>query len=117
MARPSRLGDDRGRRGDKARSAQERWQDNMDDIGRAWIRRSDAHEERKRLSAVLKGWWKLARPFKAWGLYRTHTTLPSRPPCQSDSWGRDRTPQERRGPERPCDTAEWARAWRQSAGT
>ena len=50
--------------------AQERGQNNMDDIGGAWIRRSDAEEERRRLSEALKGWWKLVRPFKAWGLYR-----------------------------------------------
>ena len=42
----------------------------MDDAGTAWIRQSDAEEERIRLSAALKGWWKLARPFKAWDLYR-----------------------------------------------
>ena len=35
----------------------------------AWVRQSDAQEERKRLSKALKGWWKLARPFKAWSLY------------------------------------------------
>ena len=42
----------------------------MDDTPGAWIRGSDAEEERKRLSEALKGWWKLARPFKAWSLYR-----------------------------------------------
>ena len=42
----------------------------MDDIGGAWIRQSDSEEQRRRLSDALKGWWKLARPFKAWGLYR-----------------------------------------------
>ena len=36
----------------------------------AWSRRSDAEEKRKRLAEALKGWWKLARPFKAWSLYR-----------------------------------------------
>ena len=36
----------------------------------AWIRYSDAQEERVRLSEALKGWWKLAHPIKAWRLYR-----------------------------------------------
>ena len=44
--------------------------DDMDGNHEAWVRRSDPQEERKRLSAALKGWWKLARPFKTWGLYR-----------------------------------------------
>ena len=34
-----------------------------------WVRHADAQEERKRLSEALKGWWKLARSFKAWNLY------------------------------------------------
>ena len=44
----------------------------MDDDNnhKSWIRHFEAQEERKRLSEALKGWWKLARPFKAWGLYR-----------------------------------------------
>ena len=42
----------------------------MDDMSGAWVRRSDAEEERKRLSEALKGWWKLVRPFKSWSLYR-----------------------------------------------
>ena len=42
----------------------------MPDRSEAWVRRSDAQEERRRLSEALRGWWKLARPFKAWGLYR-----------------------------------------------
>ena len=42
----------------------------MDKMSGAWVRLSDAKEERKRLSQALKGWWKLARPFKAWSLYR-----------------------------------------------
>ena len=42
----------------------------MDDADEAWVRHSDAQEESKRLSEALKGWWKLARPFKAWSLYR-----------------------------------------------
>ena len=59
--------------GAKRRSRKERGaklRDDMDDIRDAWIRKSDAQEERKRLSEALKGWWKLARPFKAWKLYR-----------------------------------------------
>ena len=42
----------------------------MDDRREVWIRDSEAQEERKRLSEALKGWWKLARPFKALDLYR-----------------------------------------------
>lgn len=41
----------------------------MDEKSEVWIRDSEAQEERKRLSEALKGWWKLIRPFKAWGLY------------------------------------------------
>ena len=44
--------------------------DDRDNERSAWIRRSDAQEERERLTEALKGWWKLARPFRAWGLYR-----------------------------------------------
>ena len=36
-----------------------------------WTRRSEAAEEREHLTAALKGWWKIARPVKAWRLYRT----------------------------------------------
>ena len=36
----------------------------------AWVRRCDAQEKRTRLSAALKGWWKLAHPVRAWRLYR-----------------------------------------------
>ena len=42
----------------------------MDDTDETWILHSEAQEERERLTRALKGWWKLARPFKAWGLYR-----------------------------------------------
>ena len=42
----------------------------MDENPQAWVRQSDAREERKRLSAALKGWWKLVHPIKAWRLYR-----------------------------------------------
>ena len=42
----------------------------MDDNREVWIRRSDAQEERVRLSEALKGWWKLAHPRRAWQLYR-----------------------------------------------
>ena len=66
----ARSGDDRGPARQSARSAQERDQNNMDGYRENWVRHSDALEERKRLSEALKGWWKLARPFKAWGLYR-----------------------------------------------
>ena len=51
-------------------SVQEGGQNNMDDAGQTWVRRAAAQEKRNRLSEALKGWWKLARPFKAWGLYR-----------------------------------------------
>ena len=56
--------------GHSAASAQEREQNNMDDVGAAYIRRSDAQEARQRVSEALRGWWKIARPFKAWRLYR-----------------------------------------------
>ena len=35
-----------------------------------WVRHSEAMEVRERLSAALKGWWKIAHPVKAWRLYR-----------------------------------------------
>ena len=42
----------------------------MDDCRDVWIRRSDAQEERERLSEALKGWWKVVQPIRAWRLYR-----------------------------------------------
>ena len=35
-----------------------------------WVRHSEAIEVRERLSAALKGWWKIAHPLKASRLYR-----------------------------------------------
>ena len=35
-----------------------------------WIRRSEVQELREHLSAVLKGWWKLRHPIRAFRLYR-----------------------------------------------
>ena len=52
-----------------AGTAQKRGQYNMDDVDEECVRHSEAQEERKRLSEALRGWWKLARPFKAWNLY------------------------------------------------
>ena len=62
--------DDRGPAGHSARSAQEREQNNMNDARDSWVRRSDAQEERERLFEALKGWWKVAHPFRAYRLYR-----------------------------------------------
>ena len=39
-------------------------------MGRNWIRHSEASETRANLKAALKGWWKVARPIKAWELYQ-----------------------------------------------
>ena len=59
-----------GRSGQNARSAQRGVADNMDDVRGAWVRHSDAQEERERLARALKGWWKLVQPIRAWRLYR-----------------------------------------------
>ena len=42
----------------------------MNDARDSWVRRSDAQEERERLFEALKGWWKVAHPFRAYRLYR-----------------------------------------------
>ena len=35
-----------------------------------WVRQSEGRDTRDRLSASLKGWWKIVHPIKAWRLYR-----------------------------------------------
>ena len=51
-----------------ARSGQGSGVDDMVENPQAWVRRSDGQEERKRGSEALKGWWKFARPVRAWRL-------------------------------------------------
>ena len=40
-----------------------------------WVRQSEARDTRDRLSASLKGWWKIVHPIKAWSLYRARRAV------------------------------------------